>query len=98
MDEKPPSTRLDIGQDTKRLSRSTSTTSIDGSHRRMYFAAVAPPKPPPMTTTRAFDGIVPAQPAREKAPASFRESLRFMGGPGRRVIGSLRQNRSPARC
>src|SRR5258706_7733360 len=97
MDEKPPSTRLDIGQDTKRLSRSTSTTSIDGSHRRMYFAAVAPPKPPPMTPTRAFDGIVPPQPASETAPARFRKSLRFMVAPGAGVIVSVRQTRPRAR-
>ena len=76
---KPPSTRLEIGQETKPASRSTSTTSIDGSHRRMYFAAVAPPKPPPITTTRALEGVgVVAQPASETAPASLRKSRRFM--------------------
>src|SRR6185503_13965481 len=86
--EKPPSTRLEIGQDVKLLSRSTSTTSTDGSHRRMYFAAVAPPKPPPITTTRALAGTVvahPVTPASELAPAlaaaSFRKSLRFMAPP-----------------
>ena len=30
-----------MGQEVKALSRSTSTTSIDGSQRRRYFAAVA---------------------------------------------------------
>src|SRR6266404_7982334 len=32
-----------------------------------------------MTTTRPFDDAVPAQPASDTAPASFRKSLRFMG-------------------
>src|SRR5437879_10463471 len=31
-----------------------------------------------MTTTRPFDAAVPAQPASDNAPASFRKSLRFM--------------------
>src|SRR5712691_449333 len=44
----------------------------------MYLAAVAPPYPPPMTTTRAFDDAVLAQPASDIAPASFRKSLRFI--------------------
>src|SRR5258706_5375632 len=97
MDEKPPSTRLDIGQDTKGFSRSTSTTSIDGSHRRMYFAAVAPPKPPPITTTRAFDGIVPAQPASGTAPASFTKTLPFMVAPVALGIASVPPNRARTR-
>ena len=42
-DLKPPSTMLDIGQETKASLGSTSTTSIEGSSMRMYFAAVAPP-------------------------------------------------------
>src|SRR3990167_7825502 len=69
---------FEIGQEVKALSRSTSTTSIAGSHRRMYLAAVAPPKPPPITTTRPLDGGVLAQPASDAAPASLRKSLRFM--------------------
>src|SRR5439155_17620149 len=74
----PPSTRFEIGQEVKTFSRSTMTTSIEGSHSRMYLAAVAPPSPPPITTTRPFDAAVPAQPASDNAPASFRKSLRFM--------------------
>src|SRR5258707_7467374 len=78
----PPSTRFEVGQETKERLRSTSVTSIAGSHRRMYLAAVAPPKPPPITTTRAFDAPVPvlAQPAAESAAAaalSFMNSRRF---------------------
>src|SRR5688572_17817765 len=70
-----------MGHEVKADSRSTSTTSIAGSHRRMYFAAVAPPKPPPMTTTRAFEGIAVAQPATERAPASLMKSRRFTASP-----------------
>src|SRR3990167_1644512 len=85
---------FEIGQEVKALSRSTSTTSIAGSHRRMYLAAVAPPKPPPITTTRPLDGGVLAQPASDAAPASLRQSLRFMvsslaflrGEPGRQRV------------
>src|SRR5258707_15640418 len=80
----PPSTRLEVGQETKDRLRSTSVTSIAGSHMRRYFAAVAPPKPPPITTTRAFGPALPvpvlAQPAAESAaaaPVSFRNSRRF---------------------
>src|SRR5262245_17897816 len=75
---KPASTRLEIGQETNPASRSTSTTSIDESHMRMYLAAVAPPKPPPMTTTRALEGALVAQPASETAPAAFRKSRLLM--------------------
>jgi hypothetical protein len=81
MPANPASTRFEIGQEMKPGSRSTSTTSIFGSHMRMYLAAVAPPKPPPTTTTRAFDGVVVAQPAAASAaaePLSFRNSRRFM--------------------
>src|SRR6478672_2721913 len=81
MPVKPASTRLEIGHETKLGSRSTSTTSIDGSHIRMYLAAVAPPKPPPTTTTRALDGTLaahPARPASEPAAANLRKSRLFM--------------------
>src|SRR5688572_9015805 len=70
-----------MGHEVNPDSRSTSTTSIAGSHKRMYFAAVAPPKPPPTTTTRAFDGVGLAQPAKETAPASLRKSRRLMVSP-----------------
>src|SRR3990172_2374117 len=74
----PPSTRLEIGHEVKMFARSTITTSMEGSHMRMYFAAVAPPKPPPITTTRAL-GVVVAQPAAASAaaaPVSLRKSRR----------------------
>src|SRR6185369_15088753 len=77
---KPASTRLDSGQEVNRLARSTSTTSIAGSHRRRYLAAVAPPKPPPITTTRALYEV-PAQPAMDTAAVSLRKSLRFIVAP-----------------
>ena len=89
---KPPSTRLEIGQEMKLGSRSTSTTSILGSHMRMYFAAVAPPKPPPITTTRALEGVaVLAQPAARRAAraaANLEEVSPFHGLPssGRRTM------------
>src|SRR5258706_15997039 len=80
MPVKPASTRLETGQETKPESRSTSVTSIAGSHRRMYLAAVAPPKPAPTTTTRPRDFAVVAQPAAASAAAeteSFRNSRRL---------------------
>src|SRR5260221_11784309 len=96
----PASTRLEIGQETNSGSRSTSTTSIDGSHRRRYLAAVAPPKPPPSTTTRPRERSVLAQPPADKAAAdaeNFRKARRlnaFMPGssalqrgePGRQLL------------
>src|SRR3972149_1973505 len=69
IDFEPPSTRFDSGHETNASPRSTITTSIAGSHMRMYLAAVAPPKPPPTTTTRAFPEVV-AQPARNGTEAS----------------------------
>src|SRR5688500_12777097 len=81
MPVKPASTRLEIGQETNAASRSMRTTSILGSHMRMYLAAVAPPKPPPITTTRAVDGAGLAHPLRDTAPASFKKSRRFMPSP-----------------
>src|SRR3990172_4235101 len=69
IDLEPPSTRFDSGHETNASLRSTITTSIAGSHMRMYLAAVAPPKPPPSTTTRAFPEVV-AQPARNGTEAS----------------------------
>src|SRR5678816_1132291 len=80
----PARTRFEIGHEMKLASRSTSTTSMDGSHIRMYFAAVAPPKPPPTTTTRALDGTLPAHPARpasEPAAANLRKSRLSMALP-----------------
>src|SRR5258707_12514116 len=59
----PPSTRFEVGQEMKDPLRSTSVTSMVGSHIRMYLAAVAPPKPAPITTTRALVGDLVAQPA-----------------------------------
>ena len=48
----PPSTRFEIGQETKAALGSTSVTRMLCSDQsRMYLAAVAPPKPPPTTTT-----------------------------------------------
>ena len=48
----PPMTRLDTGQETNAVSRSTNVTSIlPPLHFRMYLAAVAPPYPAPTTTT-----------------------------------------------
>jgi len=40
---KPPSTMLEMGQETNASLGSMRTTSIAGSSIRMYFAAVAPP-------------------------------------------------------
>src|SRR5688500_12741381 len=48
----PPTTRLDIGQETNCQLGSTSVTATrPPDHMRRCFAAVAPPKPPPTTTT-----------------------------------------------
>src|SRR3989454_3532186 len=92
----PPSTRFEIGQEMNSLARSTSTTSISGSHRRTYFAAVAPPKPAPITSTRALLGAgALAQPATESAAPSLRNSRRLISASAR---SSPRSTRSAGRC
>src|SRR6266850_1959800 len=87
----PPRTRFEIGHEMKNGLRSTSVTSMPGSHMRMYFAAVAPPKPAPITTTRALAGDIVAQPAADSvapAAASFRNCLLLMtSSPLRRKVG-----------
>src|SRR5258708_12974063 len=76
----PPRIRFEVGQEMKDALRSTSVTSMAGSHIRMYLAAVAPPKPAPITTTRALVGDVVAQPAADSvapAAATLRNCLLF---------------------
>src|SRR6185295_19510715 len=96
---KPASTRLEIGQETKPDSRSTSRTSMFGSHKRMYLAAVAPPKPAPITTTRPRAGRVVAQPVADSAAVdteNFRKSRRrivFMVVPSALLRGEPRRKR-----